>query len=143
MKTRCRNEIKGLKLILRLPAYFVLTNERVIKSVRTEGTKMRAKANYTSLGLMFVHPYLSNPETCFGFSSFEKQTTNKDHENQLGNLSFFFFCCRKHFIFHTHKKIDASSSFLCFVQGEKSFTLFLCSKKEEEKKNAILGKKRF
>jgi hypothetical protein len=91
MKTRCRNEIKGLKLILRLPAYFVLTNERVIKSVRTEGTKMRAKANYTSLGLMFVHPYLSNPEACFGFSSFEKQTTNKDHENQLGNLSFFFF----------------------------------------------------
>jgi hypothetical protein len=29
------------------------------------------------------------------------------------------------------------------VQGEKSFTLFLCSKKEEEKKNAILGKNDF
>ena len=104
---------------------------------------MRAKAKYTSLGLMFVHPYLSNPEACFGFSSFEKQTTNKDHENQLGNLSFFFFLLQKAFYFsHTHE-IDASSSFLCFVQGEKSFTLFLCSKKEEEKKNAILGKNDF
>jgi hypothetical protein len=59
-------------------------------------------------------------------------------------LSSFFAVESILFFTHTQKKkIDASSSFLCFVQGEKSFTLFLCSKKEEEKKNAILGKNDF
>jgi len=104
---------------------------------------MRAKANYTSLGLMFVHPYLSNPEACFGFSSFEKQTTNKDHENQLGNLSFFFFCCRKHFIFHTHtkKKNRCIFFFLMFrARGKKLYVISLL-KKRGRKEKCNFGKK--
>ena len=89
---------------------------------------------------MFVHPYLSNPEACFGFSSFEKQTTNKDHENQLGNLSFFFFAVES-ILFFTHTRNRCIFFFLMFrARGKKLYVVSLL-KKRGRKEKCNFGKK--
>ena len=101
---------------------------------------MRVKALKLSKFAINVCPPISlkprsSPALTFHSHSLEKkQIANKDHENQLGNLSsdvesiFSFFSPKI-------RKME-TSSFLCFVQGGKAERCF-CAQKRWRKKNAF------
>ena len=106
---------------------------------------MRVKALKLSKFAINVCPPISlkprsSPALTFHSHSLEKkQIANKDHENQLGNLSsdvesiFSFFSPKI-------RKME-TSSFLCFVQGGKAERCF-CAQKRGRKKNAFLEEKK-